>query len=147
MQAFYVEKNGIITYIEYTSNSFLIFCFLLHQVHHHMSSKGSMTLGDLFDMDMDLGSHKNSQKWASCSFAWLPKWLRLHGFLLHMEFSVFSQCLFTCRANRLCFHNASCYWCNALCFHSAFSPAVRIGCVFVRIRTINAMPCVFIEPF
>ena len=54
------RKNGMITYIEYTSNSLLNFCFLLH---HHMSSKGSMTLGDLFDMDMDLGSHKTSQQW------------------------------------------------------------------------------------
>ena len=69
------RKNGMITYIEYTSNSLLNFCFLLH---HHMSSKGSMTLGDLFDMDMDLGSHKASQQWTSCrqccvfSSAFLP---------------------------------------------------------------------------
>ena len=90
------RKNGIVTYIEYTSNSFLNFCFLLH---HHMSSKGSMTLGDLFDMDMDLGSHKTSQQWTSCRKCCVfpaPFWLAcdmvvfLHGFLLLMQRSVFS---------------------------------------------------------
>ena len=121
----------MITYIEYTSNSFLNFCFLLH---HHMSSKGSMTLGDLFDMDMDLGSHKTSQQWTSCRKCCVfPA-----PFCLACDMVVFSYALcfhrafFTCRANRLC-----------LCFH----PVVRIGCVFTRILATNATLCVFIEPF
>ena len=50
------RKNGIVTYIEYTSTSFLNFCFLLH---HHMSSKVRWHLATFLDMDMDLGSHKN----------------------------------------------------------------------------------------
>ena len=112
------RKNGIIAYIEYTSNSFLNFCFLLH---HHMSSKGSVSLGDLFDIDMDLGSHKTSQQWTSCRKCCVfpaPFCLAcdmvvfLHGFLLHMQFYMFSQRLFACRANRLCFCDDSCYWCT-----------------------------------
>ena len=48
-----------------------------------MSSKGSMTLGDLFDMDMDLGSHKllsnelvaENAVFFQRLFAWLATWL------------------------------------------------------------------------
>jgi len=110
------RKNGMITYIQKTSNSFLNFCFLLH---HHMSSKGSMTLGDLFDMDMDLGSHKTSQQWTSCRQCCAfpaPFCLAcdmvvfLHGFLLLMHNALcFHRAFFTCRAKRLCFYKDSCY--------------------------------------
>ena len=135
------RKTGMITYIEYTSNSLLNFCFLLH---HHMSSKGSLTLGDLFDMDMDLGSHKTSQQWTSCRQCcvfpapFLPG-LR-HGCVFIEPFSpvVGIGCVFT----RILATNAT------LCvFIEPFSPVVRKGCVFTRIVATNATLCVFIDPF
>ena len=84
---------------------FWIFCFPLH---HHMSSKGSMATGDLFDMDMGLGSYKTLQQCTSCRsccISSLPFCLAcelvafLHGFLLHMQVCGFSQCLFGCLFN------------------------------------------------
>ena len=63
-----------------------------------------MAIGDHFDMDMDLGSYKASRQCASCRkccvfpvpFCLACKMVvLLHGFLLHMQFCVFSQCLFS----------------------------------------------------
>ena len=117
------RKNGKITYIEYTSNLFLIFCFLSHQ----MSSKGSTTLGDLLTWTLDLTKLLSNE--------------------LVAENAVFFRRLFAWLATWLCFYMDSCCICNSACFHSAFSPVVRIGYVFAMILATDAIPCVFTVPF
>ena len=148
------RKNGKITYIEYTSNSVLIFCFLCYISTCHPKVRWHLATFLRWTWTLDLTKLLSNELVAENAvffqrlFAWLATWL-----CFYMD-----SC---CICNSACFHNAfspvvriaSVFPCflllmhNAPCFHSAFSPVTRISCVFTRILASNAMLCVFIEPF